>query len=129
MRYRLLAHPAALVLAVGGMLAIPAGPASAHCGDFDHIFGDQYDGGGIAFNDTPWRHAPHTECSVIGSITDGTPEIHCAKQVPDNNNDWLYFNNNAANEGWVREHAANVTGERYVHKCEASGFVLITQNP
>jgi hypothetical protein len=129
MRSRLLGGAAVLTLAVGGLIVSASSPASAHCGDFDHISGDQYDGGGIAFNDTPWRHAPHSECDIIGRITENTPDIHCAKDVPGSNNDWLYFNDGADREGWVRERAANVDGERRVHRCEAGGSVLITQNP
>jgi hypothetical protein len=110
------------------LLVIPASPASAHCVDTDHIYGDEYNNGGIWFDQTPYRNAPHTECNTFGPITIDFPDIHCAQQVLDNPNDWLYFNYDGRRyEGWVREGAAFVAGDVWVQRCQTDGLVHITE--
>lgn len=134
MRSRLLlARAAALILAAGGLLVIPASPASAHCG-LQHIGApDQYNNGGIAFAYVHVRYAPHSRCDPFTiSYYANRPNIFCAKQVPDNPNDWIYFVHYGDGEwgGWVREREANVhDGDRWVARCETRGLVHITQNP
>jgi hypothetical protein len=135
-RSRLLARAAALVLAAGGLLAIPASPAAAaDCSETPNT--NQYNNGGIRFiPGVDVRHGSNEACPiVINNFEDAEPNIFCAQQIGGTENDWLYFNNTHANppfdkHGWVREAQADVfNGDRWVAKCFTSGLVHITQHP
>lgn len=112
---------------------IPSGPASAHCDEPGHFPPrDQYNNGGIALDDTGMRLAPHSlDCEIFLFVTDRTPNIWCATQVPNNPNDWVFgYVVNGGTRGWMREHSLDVwDGDRWVARCFDSGLVHITQNP
>jgi hypothetical protein len=110
MRSCLLARVAALVLAAGGLLVIPASPAFAHCQIGDHPHPDRQHGGapfrweGRQAGGTPVRHGPHdAECDpfMIAFAGDGI-DPHCGPEVPGGNN-WLYADVTGFGEGWARD--------------------------
>jgi hypothetical protein len=134
MRYRLLARAAALVLAAGGLLVIPASPASAHCsGHNEHP--DLYSDGWIHWEGheaggTPVKHAPHTDCDpfMIAYAGDGI-NVHCVKDVlgdyPQSSNDWVYADRTGFGEGYARESQLRVEGLVAVPLCETSGYEIV----
>lgn len=133
-RSRLLARAAALILAAGGLLVIPASPANAHCADHDE-HPDRYDRGGIFWaggNGTPVRHYPHVDCDVfmIAFAGDGI-NVHCAREVePPGTNDWVWADRSEFGEGWAREGQLNVPNSLLVPGCaNGSNLVFIQQNP
>jgi hypothetical protein len=109
MRSRLLARVAALVLATGGLLVIPATPAFAHCNDNDHPHPDR-EGGASAIRwegqqagGTPLRHGPHNGCSVFLTAFAGDGiDIHCGLAVAGGNH-WLYADRTGIGAGWARD--------------------------
>ena len=111
MRTRLLAHAAALVLAAGGLLVIPASPAFAHCRDNDHPHPDRVGGTnvrweGVNAGGTPLRHGSHdgpNGCDVfaIASAGDGI-NAHCGLAVAGGNH-WLYAVSPGFAAGWARD--------------------------
>ena len=130
---RLLARAAALVLVLGGLLAIPAGPASAHCADHSE-HPDRYDRGGIDYgvNGTPLRRYPHVDCDVHIVIVQGNINVHCAREVPPpGTNDWVYLRDTIGGQhGWAREGQLNVPNPVLVEGCaNGSNLVFIQQNP
>lgn len=144
MRSRLLARIAALVLVAGGLLMLPVGPAFADCGLDDHIHPDREAWGtgifwqGAQEGGTPLRYGPHVGCDVksVPSAGDGI-DVHCAKNEPDSNNDWVYAHSPQYDnvKGWAREGQLRVdTGLLNPHtttivRCDGSGDVTIATPP
>jgi hypothetical protein len=137
MRSRLLARIAALVLAGGGLLVIPAGPASAHCGDNAHDHPDRVDSGagifweGVDQGGTPIRRGPHdgpeNECVpfAVPSAGDGI-NVHCALETP-SANDWIYAASPGFAAGWARERQYRVPNAVFILGCDNPNHsVLIT---
>lgn len=128
MRTRTLARAAALVLAAGGLMVIPASPASAHCDEGHDIHPDRYSGGGIDWLDTPMRHAPHFECPAFVDVDNALDiDVHCAKEIPASLDDWVYARVPQVGpaQGWVRESRLFVPAVKNVPGCADGNLVAI----
>ena len=104
MRSRLLTLAGALVLAVGGLLALSASPAvadPAHCNGWN-THPDLYNGGGIQFQSVTLLHrGPFEDCAIVGRGFHGEGiNVHCKRVT--NQERWYYVvdtTNGAA--GWA----------------------------
>jgi len=129
MRSRLLAHAAAMTFAVGGLLVIPASPASADCTHPNHP--NDYIGGGIDYqrDGTAIKTGPHPGCPALVGAFPGQPiDVHCSRNEDGTQNDWVFLHNSLYDEngrGWAREHTLAVQGTVNVPQCASAGTLVI----
>lgn len=122
MRSRLLTLTAALVLAVGGLLAVSASPAAAgtiNCGsDTWKIHPDLYNRGGIQFQSVTLLYdAPSTECTIInrGFLGEGI-NVHC--KVVANSERWYWVEDTTSGaHGWASRPNLTFNTNNTVNDC------------
>jgi hypothetical protein len=105
MRSRLLTMLGALVLAIGGLLAVSASPAVAsdppHCSGWNK-HPDLYNRGGIGFQSTTLLlSGPFEDCSIVGRGHTGEGiNVHC--KVVTNRERWYYVvDTTNGDAGWA----------------------------
>lgn len=119
LRSRLGALAATLLLAVGGLVAFAAAPASAHCGGHG-THPDRYSAGRIDWaNGTAIRRYPHISCRADGR---GYPrhgiDVHCVTRTGAY---WFYARNTSTGvNGWAREDALNINYPITIAFCNQS---------
>lgn len=119
MRSRLLVRAAALILTTGGLMMIPASPASADCSHGFHP--DRYDVGGIGWEitGTRMRHGPHVPCNTFAWSWAGDGiDVHCSANFVGSANDWVYARNlsHPNRNGWAREGMLDTAGGNAGHR-------------